>query len=88
MNATPTPEPRSPSARTFRPLTGVLGALIGGVVGLLVGAGVYLLVTPALETSDGLLRELQGLSWNLVPGLAVLGVVVGVLVMLRLSRRS
>jgi hypothetical protein len=64
----------------------VLGGLIGAVAGFLVGAGVYLLVTPALEASDGLLRELQGLSWNLVPGLAVVGAVVGVLIAQRRRR--
>ncbi len=83
MNSTPAPEHRAPSARSIRPLGVVVGGLIGGVVGFLVGADVYLLVTPVLEASDGLLRELQGLSWNLVPGLAVLGVVVGVLIALR-----
>ncbi|HSO92262.1 MAG TPA: hypothetical protein VLR70_14040 [Arthrobacter sp.] len=37
----------------------------------------YLLITPVLEASPGLLRELQGLSWNLVPGLTLLGGVTG-----------
>jgi hypothetical protein len=72
--------PRPPRTR---PLAIVVGGLIGGVIGLLVGAGLYLLVTPALEASGGPLRELQGLSWNLVPGLAVVGAVAGVLIALR-----
>jgi hypothetical protein len=72
--------PRSPRNR---PLAAVVGGLIGGVIGLLVGAGVYLLITPVLEASGGLLRELQGLSWNLVPGLAVVGAISGVLIALR-----
>ena len=37
----------------------------------------YLLMTPVLEASPGWIRELQGLSWNLVPVLTVLGGVTG-----------
>jgi hypothetical protein len=37
----------------------------------------YLLMTPVLEASPGWGRELQGLSWNLVPFLTVLGAVTG-----------
>ncbi len=36
-------------------------------------SAVYLLITPVLEASPGWLREMQGLLWNLVPGLTVLG---------------
>lgn len=51
--------------------------LVGAAVGLAVGAGLYLLVDPVLEDAGGLLEELQGLSWNLVPGLGIVGAVVG-----------
>ncbi len=55
----------------------LLGALSGAILGFVVAYVVYVLVTPVLEASPGLIRELQGLSWNLVPGLTVLGGVVG-----------
>jgi hypothetical protein len=50
---------------------------IGALVGFAIGATVYILLTPILEASDGFVRELQGLSWNLVPGLTLLGGVLG-----------
>ncbi|MBD3783830.1 MAG: hypothetical protein IE926_12925 [Micrococcales bacterium] len=55
----------------------VLGAVVGGLLGFTVGAVVYLGLTPVLERSTGILRETQGLLWNLVPLLALVGVVVG-----------
>ncbi len=42
-----------------------------------VGVATYLLLTPVLEASTGLVRELQGFSWNLVPGLLIVGALLG-----------
>lgn len=76
-----TPEPRRTS------LAGLWGALIGLAVGLGVGIAAYLVLDPVLEASTGLLREMQGFAWNLVPVLAVVGVIVGVLIGWRISKR-
>lgn len=56
----------------------VLGAVVGG----LLGATVYELVAPVLDRRTDALRDVQGLVWNLVPALAV----VGALVAARLTR--
>ena len=56
------------------------GALGGGAAGFVLASVAYLLITPVLEASHGWVRELQGLSWNLVPGLTLLGGVTGWLV--------
>ncbi len=63
------------------------GALGGGAIGFALASTIYLLVTPVLEASTGLLREMQGLSWNLVPALTVLGMVAGALLIGRRRRR-
>lgn len=55
----------------------VLGAALGAGAGFVVGAVVYLLVGPVLESSTGIVREMQGLLWNLVPFLTVVGALVG-----------
>lgn len=60
----------------------IIGALVGGVL----GSAIYLAVNPILEASTGPLREMQGLLWNLVPGLTVVGGVVGWLVFGRTQR--
>jgi hypothetical protein len=54
----------------------VIGALLGGAVGSLI----YLSINPFLEASAGPLRETQGLLWNVVPGLTIVGGVVGWLI--------
>lgn len=64
----------------------VVAVLVGAVVGFGVGAGVYLLLTPVLETADGLVRELQGFAWNLVPLGTVGGGVLGWIVVQRRRR--
>jgi len=51
--------------------------LAGGASGFVLGAGVYLVVNPILERSTGLVREMQGLLWNLVPLLTGAGMVLG-----------
>lgn len=56
----------------------IAGLLVGAVAGLLLGGVVYSLGAPVLERSGGWLRETQGLLWNLVPLLTVLGALVGV----------
>lgn len=53
------------------------GALGGGTTGFVLASVVYLLITPVLEASPGWIRELQGLSWNLVQGLTLLGGITG-----------
>ncbi len=50
---------------------------LGILVGFGLGAGIYLLVNPVLEASDGLVQELQGMLWNIVPGLTVAGGIGG-----------
>lgn len=51
--------------------------LVGGALGLAVGTGVYLTLNPVLEASTGLVREMQGMLWNLVPLLTLLGMLLG-----------
>lgn len=71
----------------FARLGWLWGILLGAAVGLAVGLSVYLILTPVLEASTGLLRELQGLVWNLVPMLTVLGGAGVGVIGWRLSRR-
>lgn len=54
-----------------------IGAGAGAVVGFLTGWGIYTLAVPVLESSQGWLRETQGLVWNVVYVLAVAGAVLG-----------
>lgn len=63
-------------SRTRR-LAPLWGALVGAAAGGAAGVGLYLLLAPALEASSGWIRELQGFSWNLVPGLVIVGGLVG-----------
>ena len=72
MNGSPPPAPGRREYR--RRLWGALGA---GTAGFVLASIAYLLITPVLEASPGWVRELQGLSWNLVPGLTLLGGVIG-----------
>ncbi|MFW7414166.1 hypothetical protein [Demequina sp. SO4-18] len=61
-----------------------VGTAVGASAGFLVGAGLYELIAPALEASQGWLRETQGLVWNLAPLLAVVGGILGY----RIARRA
>lgn len=72
MTESPSPAPGRRENR--RRLWGALG---GGTAGFVLASSAYLLITPVLEASPGWVRELQGLSWNLVPGLTLLGGVIG-----------
>jgi hypothetical protein len=63
-----------------------LGVVGGGAIGFAVGAAVYLLLNPVLEDASGWIRETQGLLWNLVPLLSVLGAVAGGLLLNRAER--
>ena len=72
MTESPSPAPGRHGNR--RRLWGALG---GGAAGFLLASVAYLWMTPVLEASPGWVRELQGLSWNLVPGLTLLGGVIG-----------
>ena len=67
-------------------LAGVWGGVIGGAFGFGLGAIIYLQITPILERSTGWVGELQGLSWNLVPSLAIVGVFLGMLAGLAFRR--
>lgn len=51
--------------------------LLGGALGFAVATGVYLILNPILEESTGLAREMQGMLWNLVPLLTVVGMLLG-----------
>jgi len=65
------------------------GVVAGGAIGFGVAAAIYLLVNPMLEDASGWIRETQGLLWNLVPALTVLGGVLGGLLSRpRIPRRS
>jgi len=81
MNAKPTP-PRH-KARSGWPW----GALIGGSLGFALGWGLYSFATPILESTTGLARELQGLAWNLVPALTIVGAILGGLLVVLLRRK-
>lgn len=72
MNQSPGPAPKRAENRRQ-----LWGALLGAMLGFVLASAVYLLITPVLEASHGWLREMQGLSWNLVPGLTVLGAFAG-----------
>ncbi len=63
------------------------GALGGGAIGFAFSSTVYLAVMPLLEASTGLVRELQGLAWNIVPVLTVLGAIGGALALGARRRR-
>lgn len=67
----PSSRPRKPRRRRL------WAALAGAAIGFAIAAVFYVQITPVLEASTGWVRELQGLSWNLVPGLTVLGAVTG-----------
>ena len=65
-----------------------LGAIVGGAIGFAVGAAIYLLLNPVIEDASGWIRETQGLLWNLVPTLSVLGAVVGGLLLNQTGTRK
>lgn len=65
---------------TVRVALGIVG---GGAIGFAVGAVVYIILNPVLEEASGWIREMQGLLWNLVPVLSVLGALVGGLLLNR-----
>jgi cell division protein FtsX len=52
-------------------------ALAGALVGLTIGSSIYLVLNPVLENASGSVRELQGLLWNVVPLMTVVGAVLG-----------
>jgi hypothetical protein len=55
----------------------VLAAVVGGLLGFAFGALLYVVANPYLEESGGIIRELQGFLWNVVPLLTVGGAVGG-----------
>jgi H+/Cl- antiporter ClcA len=77
---------RRVTAPATPPRRGWFGAAGGAVVGFLVGAAIYLLLNPLLERSGGWVEETQGMLWNVVPVLTILGAIVGHQVMGRRSR--
>lgn len=68
---------KGPTSGKGLKLYGALGALAGGLAGFAVSSILYLTVNPLLERSSGLLRETQGLLWNLVPLLTAAGLLLG-----------
>lgn len=82
MDQTPAPQRRRGSG-----LGWLWGALAGGAIGFALASVIYLLITPVLEESTGWVRELQGLSWNLVPALTLVGAVLGGVLMAARRRR-
>lgn len=67
-------------------LTTAAGVLAGAVLGLALGAGAYTALEPVLESADGIVRELQGFAWNLVPFGTVGGGVLGWIAVQRRGR--
>jgi H+/Cl- antiporter ClcA len=63
-----------------------VAAVVGGLLGFAMGSMINHLLNPVLEESSGLLREMQGLLWNLVPMLTLVGVALGVWVVRRHQR--
>ncbi len=63
----------APEPQRARSLPIVIGVAIGAILGFAIGAGAYLLLDPWLESQSSLLREMQGLAFNLVPGLTLIG---------------
>lgn len=66
--------PRHPSRH---PVPLVLGILAGALLGFGLGAGSYLGLSALLEVRGGWIEELQGMTWNLVPLLTIVGGAVG-----------
>jgi hypothetical protein len=64
-----------------------LGVVVGGAIGFAVGTAIYLLLNPVLENASGWIRETQGLLWNPVPVLSVLGAAAGGLLLNRTGTR-
>ena len=54
-----------------------LSAVVGDLLGLAAESSLYLVLNPVLEESSGLVREMQGLLWNLVPLLTLVGIALG-----------
>lgn len=54
-----------------------IGAGLGALVGFGVALMLYAQLVPLLEAADGLVRELQGVLWNLVPISTVAGAAGG-----------
>lgn len=52
-------------------------ASIGALLGFAVGTAIYLGLNPVLEEAEGIVREMQGLLWNLVPVLTLVGAGLG-----------
>jgi hypothetical protein len=69
--------PRKALPRWPRWLYTLLSTGVGAAIGLGVGAAIYLWLAPILEDSSGLVRELQGMVWNLVPLLTIGGSLAG-----------
>ena len=86
MNHTPSTSQQPTSPQRGPGLAWIWGALGGGALGFGAGYVFYVLITPVLEASTGLVRELQGLSWNLVPALTLAGAVAGGLLVARWRR--
>lgn len=72
MSQSSSPAPKGGQSRRR-----LLAGFAGAAVGFAVAFTFYLLITPVLEASTGLIRELQGLTWNLVPALTLLGGIAG-----------
>ena len=62
---------------TPHPWRSLLAIGIGAAAGFALGALIYVVLAPWLEDQSGWLRELQGMAWNLVPLLTVVGAAVG-----------
>lgn len=65
--------PPAPAPRPARSWRVVVAVVVGAGAGFIIGAGLYLLLDPWLEAQGGPLEEFQGLVFNLVPGLTVIG---------------
>ena len=70
--------PQAPKTHAWR--TRLLGAIVGGLVGFGVAWLIYTSLNGVLEASSGPAEQLQGLLWNVVPALTIVGATAGFLV--------
>lgn len=66
----------------------LVGAAAGALAGFAVATALWLALEPVLDRTDTWVRDLQGLLWNVIPLLTVVGALVGLWVARSWPRRS